>query len=337
MAMKNYLSHDNDNKNVIYEGYLLKESKYMKYIRKRWVSLTKMSGTFKLLSYQITQLNTVSPNPTEIFDLNIYDTVNYDRNIENKSFELISSKHKTKRKFIAETHNEMLKWVQNIQHKAKAWKIVFSQCMHDVGVTALIKIFVDDPYWQKIHNQWINFANKQISINGLMCTFRIWYLEHSHAHGHSCRASMPPLHFYQFSECIIFMFDVDRPFTFDEIEQYSCINSIDNKETLFVLVANRYRKYDYFQLGCKQADYRYRKYDFNLECVLIYSLYQNSGLVIPTDIIMLCRKYLGALTIAQPYADKNNMLFYEISSKTGHNVNEMFMDIASKLYSREFP
>lgn len=37
----------------------------------------------------------------------------------------------------------------------------------------------------------------------------------------------------------------------------------------------------------------------------------------------------------QKFADENKMQFYEVSSKTGENVNEIFMDIAIKINAQQ--
>eukprot|EP01084_Bolivina_argentea_P269442 457943_1 len=97
-----------DDETIIWSGYLQKKSKYLSKTRNRWLVLTSDC----LYSYKN---KNEYDEPTETFDLIIYDKIEYEPNINNTEFELISSKTKDKRIFIAETHIEMLDWIRNIK------------------------------------------------------------------------------------------------------------------------------------------------------------------------------------------------------------------------------
>eukprot|EP01084_Bolivina_argentea_P236217 397244_1 len=109
---------------VIFSGYLLKKSKYLNKERKRWIVLTSS----KYL-YSFKDKNDCT-QPTETFNLNIYDTIYHWNNIKNKriqnGFELVSSKTNEKRIFIAPTSRKMNEWLENIKYiqtdSKKAWE-----------------------------------------------------------------------------------------------------------------------------------------------------------------------------------------------------------------------
>ena len=93
---------------VIRDGYVRKESQYLRISRKRWMVLTPQY----LYSYKSKKaLN--SQCPTEVIDLTIYNKIKHDNK---KKFEIICRKTKHKRKFVAKTHEEMIYWFNNIQN-----------------------------------------------------------------------------------------------------------------------------------------------------------------------------------------------------------------------------
>ena len=103
---------------IIFEGYLLKKSKYLRSARKRWIVLTKNC------LYSFKEKNEYQC-PTEVIDLNIYDQSNSDYDSAKDVFELeiFATKTKAKRWFIAESYEEGKKWqkvikrTQDVLHK----------------------------------------------------------------------------------------------------------------------------------------------------------------------------------------------------------------------------
>eukprot|EP01084_Bolivina_argentea_P007030 13246_1 len=94
-----------DNKSIIFEGYLNKESMYLKTLRKRWIVLTNDQ---QIYSYK--QERNYA-NPTEIIDLKLCINVKI---IKGNKFSLIFDKNK-QRIFVAESQNEMDEWIKYIQ------------------------------------------------------------------------------------------------------------------------------------------------------------------------------------------------------------------------------
>ncbi len=97
---------------VIKQGYLEKESLYLKRFRKRWIVL---KNDKKIYSYKNNQMES---NPTEIIDLK------YCQNIipsnKNNSNEFILVVNGTQRSFIAKStddRNDWIKWILHIKNK----------------------------------------------------------------------------------------------------------------------------------------------------------------------------------------------------------------------------
>ena len=78
---------------AVKEGYILKQSVYLKQFRKRWMVL--MDDKLVSFSQQINGDNT--KQPTEIFDLSVYDKVIRARNGKHYEFQLLSESTKDKR------------------------------------------------------------------------------------------------------------------------------------------------------------------------------------------------------------------------------------------------
>eukprot|EP01084_Bolivina_argentea_P125711 222688_1 len=88
------------------EGYLMKESKYLKEYRWRWMVLRGAS----LLSYN---KDISANNSTESFDLSEYTYL--ELNITCNQFSIISSDNARSCNFKAQSTQEMLEWVQYIE------------------------------------------------------------------------------------------------------------------------------------------------------------------------------------------------------------------------------
>eukprot|EP01084_Bolivina_argentea_P074024 134301_1 len=101
-------STTSDDNLILCEGFLWKQSEYIKKSRKRWIVLKGQC----LYSYKQQQ---IYDSPTEIFDLSVYDGINYQNTKLTLQFELTSTTKKTKRVFIAETNDDMMRWIINIQ------------------------------------------------------------------------------------------------------------------------------------------------------------------------------------------------------------------------------
>ena len=93
---------------VIREGYLHKESKTLKKTRKRFMVLT---GQY-LNSYKD---DSMSEEPTEIFDLRNYRTAKMCRNGKIGEFEIISLQKQESRVFVAENKHTMNDWLKSIR------------------------------------------------------------------------------------------------------------------------------------------------------------------------------------------------------------------------------
>eukprot|EP01084_Bolivina_argentea_P038902 71914_1 len=98
--------------NIIKEGYLKKESLLLKIPRQRWMVL---NGRY-LYSYKRKR---VYENPTEIFDLTIYNKIQYKDNDNGNKFELVSTTKKKNRQFNAPSKIEVVEWVKNIKNIQK--------------------------------------------------------------------------------------------------------------------------------------------------------------------------------------------------------------------------
>eukprot|EP01084_Bolivina_argentea_P261857 442681_1 len=91
---------------IVTEGYLEKKSRHLGSSRKRWCVLR---GKW-LLTYKQKQ---IYKDPTEQFDLTIYDQILYP---DSPKFILVSTiKNMKRREFIAQSYHEMIHWVDNIQ------------------------------------------------------------------------------------------------------------------------------------------------------------------------------------------------------------------------------
>eukprot|EP01084_Bolivina_argentea_P074026 134303_1 len=101
-------STTSDDNLILCEGFLWKQSQFIKKCRKRWIVLKGQC----LYSYKQKQIYN---NPTEIFDLSVYDGINYQNTKLTLQFELTSTTKKTKRVFIAETNDDMMRWIINIK------------------------------------------------------------------------------------------------------------------------------------------------------------------------------------------------------------------------------
>eukprot|EP01083_Nonionella_stella_P266343 901130_1 len=106
MTIANPISNPASELNTIKDGFLSKESQFMKISRKRWIVLTPKY----LYSYK----TKTAINPTVMIDLTEWNKIRHDGQ---KKFELISNDKKQKtRTFIAETNAEMLYWFNTIQN-----------------------------------------------------------------------------------------------------------------------------------------------------------------------------------------------------------------------------
>eukprot|EP01084_Bolivina_argentea_P060307 110181_1 len=94
-----------ENKSIIFEGYLEKESMYLSVLRRRWIVLTTDK---QLYSYKIERNYA---NPTEIIDLKLCVNVKI---LNGNKFSLIFNKNK-QRIFVAESQNKMNEWIKYIK------------------------------------------------------------------------------------------------------------------------------------------------------------------------------------------------------------------------------
>ena len=53
---------------------------------------------------------------------------------------------------------------------------------------------------------------------------------------------------------------------------------------------------------------------------------------IPFEIADLCCKYFGEEMIGETYAKDNGMLYFDVSAKTGYNINEAFDRLSVRAY-----
>merc|ERR1711971_1482445 len=90
---------------LVKEGYLIKQSLYLRQERKRWIVLNH--------GFMDCYKDNVSLDATEIFDLSKFDDVRPTQNGKTGQFELIS--HETNRIFIASSTEEMEKWIVKIK------------------------------------------------------------------------------------------------------------------------------------------------------------------------------------------------------------------------------
>eukprot|EP01084_Bolivina_argentea_P307106 530761_1 len=131
----------NDNNvsiSVIKEGYLEKESKYMKTFRKRWIVLTSNN---KLYSYKQQQIYS---NHTEMFDLNSCNDVKVSNKNTNQ-FILIFN-HNKQRIFGANSINGRDKWIKCIQkyvlkYNVNDTKITYNEQTHNQGDSKFLSVY----------------------------------------------------------------------------------------------------------------------------------------------------------------------------------------------------
>eukprot|EP01084_Bolivina_argentea_P230779 389331_1 len=96
--------------NIVNEGYLFKESIYLKALRKRWMVL---KGNF-LYSYKPSDGKGIYQNPTEIFNLTEFKDIKHNKNKKGAQFELISEKET--RVFVATNIFDMNQWIACIKN-----------------------------------------------------------------------------------------------------------------------------------------------------------------------------------------------------------------------------
>eukprot|EP01084_Bolivina_argentea_P067716 123272_1 len=94
--------------NILTEGYLCKKSQFLGSQRRRW---TVLKGKY-LTTYKQKQ---IYQNPTETFDLSVYDKLEYkDKN--DVKFKLLSTRKNIKERiFMAESFDDMKQWVKSMQ------------------------------------------------------------------------------------------------------------------------------------------------------------------------------------------------------------------------------
>eukprot|EP01084_Bolivina_argentea_P123122 218209_1 len=92
-------------KSVIFEGYLKKESMYIKTLRRRWMVL---KNDKRMYSYKQEKHY---KNPTEIIDLNSCENVKV---LSANKFALIYENNK-QRMFVAESRNQVNDWIKHIK------------------------------------------------------------------------------------------------------------------------------------------------------------------------------------------------------------------------------
>eukprot|EP01084_Bolivina_argentea_P096781 173987_1 len=94
-----------DRNYIIKEGYLEKQSLYIKQFRKRWIKLTKTH----LYSFK----NKYNTKATETIPLALFIDIKISQNVKHAQFQLISPKQT--RTFIASSLNQMHNWIESIR------------------------------------------------------------------------------------------------------------------------------------------------------------------------------------------------------------------------------
>ena len=94
---------------IVYAGFLEKESLYLKTFRKRWIVLKKN----KLYTYKTKQTNS---DPTEIIDLSICQNIKI---INASTFTFTMVFENKQRKFNASNYDEMNQWIKYVKKAIK--------------------------------------------------------------------------------------------------------------------------------------------------------------------------------------------------------------------------
>ncbi len=98
---------------VVFEGYLLKESKYLKIMRKRWIVLQCINDE-KLISFKSrTDRLDTDIDPTEIIDLWAAKNIEITSDESTPSFQVVFAQNST-RKFVGKSDDEVREWVKHI-------------------------------------------------------------------------------------------------------------------------------------------------------------------------------------------------------------------------------
>eukprot|EP01084_Bolivina_argentea_P308649 533760_1 len=109
-------ANDTNNK-IIKEGFLMKESSFWKKNRQRWMVLTQGKKLFSFknqIDYKLyAKQKRKKQNPTEIFELTVYNKIKTTTGGQQYQFEIISKD--SIRHFIANSYYEMEDWIAKIQ------------------------------------------------------------------------------------------------------------------------------------------------------------------------------------------------------------------------------
>ena len=119
----------------------------------------------------------------------------------------------------------------------------------------------------------------------------------------------------------VIVYDISSQESFDFINKWIFLNRKDDAPT--ILLAN-------------QCDLFPNNIDKNTKySILVYGYCRRNNVInddksIPRDIMKLCSSFYGEKVYGDQYAKTNNMFYFEISAKTGMNVNDAFNFIQEK-------
>eukprot|EP01084_Bolivina_argentea_P152070 265325_1 len=153
---------------IIKQGYLQKQSKTVKQFRKRWMVLKKNA----LYSYKNKRIT--DKNPTELFDLTIYNKTK----LTNKTqFELLSTTQS--RLFIAESSQDVMVWISfiNSVQKTLAIKMDYNESDSAIIIDKTDTIVSSDNDNEDIMDQLKTFGYTEEEINVAMKHFSGTYYD----------------------------------------------------------------------------------------------------------------------------------------------------------------
>eukprot|EP01084_Bolivina_argentea_P258349 435512_1 len=207
------------------------------------------------------------------------------------------------------------------------------------GKTSLWERYVNGKFENRYKSTiGADFLTKEISLNkNTLATLQIW----DTAGGE--RFSSLGCAFYRGADACILVYDKTDETTFKNVEMWreeflEKSRPIKPDKIPFMLLSNKSdllndNKYKHL---CRWDIY----FDSNLltigYCRNIEQQLENK--YIPYDIIDLCYQYLGNQTVGKMYAQEYDMLYYDVSAKTGDNIEEAFREVAIKadIYWKQF-
>ena len=204
-----------------------------------------------------------------------------------------------------------------------------------VGKTSLLSRYVNDKF-SKHYKYTIgaDFLVKEVMFDNTVLVLQIWDTAGQE------RFQSLGVAFYRSANAYIIVYDETNTKSFDAVnllreEALANCGTINPAKFPLLLLSN---KSDLVQDSNYCLDSKLAKcgYDIATIKMLVYGYCRNiekeCGIVVPLEITIICEAYCGDINKGRLYANNKNMIFYQVSAKTGFNVNEAFMDIAKRAY-----